>query len=61
MHRKANIVVPQRLRRGVVFMLLELDAAKATTFVRPLLDGVAYKEKVREKLEGFAATEGLQL
>jgi phosphotransferase system enzyme I (PtsP) len=42
-------------------MLLDLDAAKATALVRPLLDGVNPKEKVRDKLESFAAAEGLQL
>jgi phosphotransferase system enzyme I (PtsP) len=42
-------------------MLLDLDAAKATALVRPLLEGVNPKEKVRDKLESFAAAEGLQL
>jgi phosphotransferase system, enzyme I, PtsP len=42
-------------------MVLDLDAAKATALVQPLLDGTAHKGTVREKLEKFAETEGLQL
>jgi phosphotransferase system enzyme I (PtsP) len=42
-------------------MLLDLDAAKATALMLPLLDGARQKETVRAKLEAFAATEGLQL
>ena len=42
-------------------MLLELDAAKATALMIPLLESLNLKGTVREKLEGFAAAEGLQL
>ena len=42
-------------------MLLDLDAAKATALMRPLLDGARHKGTVREKLEAFATAEGLQL
>ncbi|TMJ05464.1 MAG: phosphoenolpyruvate--protein phosphotransferase [Alphaproteobacteria bacterium] len=42
-------------------MVLDLDAAKATALMRPLLEGAHRKEKVRDKLEAFAAAEGLQL
>ena len=42
-------------------MLLDLDAARATALIRPLLDGARHKGTVREKLEAFATAEGLQL
>jgi len=42
-------------------MLLDLDAAKATALMKPLLDSSGQKGTVREKLEAFAAAEGLQL
>jgi phosphotransferase system enzyme I (PtsP) len=42
-------------------MLLELDAGKATALMRPLLEGVKLKGTVRQQLEAFAQTEGLQL
>jgi len=42
-------------------MVLDLDAAKATALMAPLLDGTIYKGTVREKLEAFAGAEGLQL
>ena len=42
-------------------MVLDLDAAKATTLMRPLLDGANHKGTVREKLEAFATAKGLQL
>jgi phosphotransferase system enzyme I (PtsP) len=41
-------------------MMLDLDIAKATALVQPMLDGPA-KGTVREKLEAFAQAEGLQL
>jgi phosphotransferase system enzyme I (PtsP) len=42
-------------------MVLDLDAKKAAALVQPLLDGMGQKGTVREKLEAFAAAEGLQL
>ena len=42
-------------------MVLDLDASKAAALVQPLLDGTGQKGTVREKLEAFAAAEGLQL
>jgi phosphotransferase system enzyme I (PtsP) len=42
-------------------MLLDLDAAKVTALMKPLLDSSGQKGTVREKLEAFAAAEGLQL
>jgi phosphotransferase system enzyme I (PtsP) len=42
-------------------MLLDLDAKKVTAMMQPLLDGASLKGTVREKLEIFAAEEGLQL
>jgi phosphotransferase system enzyme I (PtsP) len=41
-------------------MMLDLDVAKATALVQPMLDGPT-KGTVREKLEAFAQAEGLQL
>jgi len=40
-------------------MLLDLDARKATELIQPLLDGAASKGSLRQKLEAFAAAEGL--
>ena len=42
-------------------MLLDVDTAKATALMVPLLDGSSNKGTVREKLEKFAEIEGLQL
>jgi len=42
-------------------MVLDLDAAKATALMAPLLEGTTHKGTVREKLESFAGDEGLQL
>jgi phosphotransferase system, enzyme I, PtsP len=42
-------------------MVLDLDAAKATALMTPLLESINLKGTVREKLESFAAAEGLQL
>jgi phosphotransferase system enzyme I (PtsP) len=42
-------------------MVLDLDAAKATALMAPLLEATTHKGTVREKLEAFAATESLQL
>jgi phosphotransferase system enzyme I (PtsP) len=42
-------------------MVLDLDAAKASALMAPLLDGTTLKGTVREKLESFAGGEGLQL
>jgi len=42
-------------------MILDLDAKKAAALVEPLLNGAGVKGAVREKIEAFAATEGLQL
>jgi phosphotransferase system, enzyme I, PtsP len=42
-------------------MILDLDAKKAAALVDPLLNGAGLKGAVREKIEAFAAAEGLQL
>jgi phosphotransferase system, enzyme I, PtsP len=42
-------------------MVLDLDAAKASALMAPLLEGTTHKGTVREKLESFAGDEGLQL
>jgi phosphotransferase system enzyme I (PtsP) len=42
-------------------MLLELDTKKAAALMQPLLEGTSMKGTLREKLEAFAAEEGLQL
>ena len=42
-------------------MLLDLNAKKAAALMAPMLDGASLKGTVREKLEAFAAAEGLQL
>jgi phosphotransferase system enzyme I (PtsP) len=42
-------------------MLLDLDAKKAEALLRPLIDAPSYDGTIRERLEAFAAAEGLQL
>jgi phosphotransferase system enzyme I (PtsP) len=42
-------------------MILDLDAKKVAALVEPLLNGPGAKETVRQKIEAFAAAEGLQL
>jgi phosphotransferase system enzyme I (PtsP) len=42
-------------------MLLDLDAGKASALLHPLLERTAGGIKVRDRLEAFAAAEGLQL
>ena len=42
-------------------MILDLNAKKAAALVEPLLDGGGPKSTMREKIEAFAAAEGLQL
>jgi phosphotransferase system, enzyme I, PtsP len=42
-------------------MLLDLDAGKASALLQPLLDRTVGTIKVRDRLEAFAAAEGLQL
>jgi len=42
-------------------MLLELDAKKAASVLLPLIERPAKDAKIRQRLEAFAATEGLQL
>jgi len=42
-------------------MLLDLDASKVTAAIQPLLEGPSPKGSLRQKLEAFAAAEGLQL
>jgi hypothetical protein len=42
-------------------MLLELDAAKAAAAIGPLLDHGEEGMTVRERIESFAAEEGLTL
>jgi phosphotransferase system enzyme I (PtsP) len=42
-------------------MLLDLDAAKATALMRPLLGSARLNGTVRQKLEEFAQAEGLQM
>jgi phosphotransferase system, enzyme I, PtsP len=42
-------------------MLLDLDAGKASALVDPLLERTVGSIKVRDRLEAFAASEGLQL
>jgi hypothetical protein len=42
-------------------MVLELDVKKAAAVLAPLLNGTDRKATVRERLEAFAAAEGLQL
>jgi phosphotransferase system, enzyme I, PtsP len=42
-------------------MILDLNAKKAAALVEPLLNGGGPKPTMREKIEAFAAAEGLQL
>jgi len=42
-------------------MLLDLDAGKASALLHPLLERTVGGDKVRDRLEAFAAAEGLQL
>jgi phosphotransferase system enzyme I (PtsP) len=42
-------------------MVLDCDAAKVAALMRPLLDGANHRAKLRERLETFAAAEGLQI
>ncbi len=42
-------------------MLLDLDAGKASALLHPLLERTVGSIKVRDRLEAFAAAEGLQL
>src|SRR5262249_61190080 len=42
-------------------MLLDLDAGKARALLEPLLEHTVGSIKVRDRLEAFAAAEGLQL
>jgi phosphotransferase system enzyme I (PtsP) len=42
-------------------MILDLNAKKAAALVEPLLNGGGPKSTMREKIEAFAAAEGLQL
>jgi phosphotransferase system enzyme I (PtsP) len=42
-------------------MLLDLDAGKAAALLRPLVEKPVKGVSIREQLEDFAATEGLQL
>jgi phosphotransferase system, enzyme I, PtsP len=42
-------------------MLLDLDAGKASALLEPLLDRTVGSIKIRDRLEAFAAAEGLQL
>jgi phosphotransferase system enzyme I (PtsP) len=42
-------------------MLLELDAKKAAALLRPLIEMPAQDASIRERLQSFAAVEGLQL
>jgi phosphotransferase system, enzyme I, PtsP len=42
-------------------MLLDLNAGKAATFLTPLVASPAGSVPIRERLEAFAAAEGLQI
>jgi phosphotransferase system enzyme I (PtsP) len=42
-------------------MLLELDAGKAAALLAPLIDRPAFSVPIRERLQKFAAEEGLQI
>jgi phosphotransferase system, enzyme I, PtsP len=42
-------------------MLLDLDAGKASTMLAPLLERTVGSIKIRDRIEAFAAAEGLQL
>ena len=42
-------------------MMLDLDAGKAWSVLRPLMDGAAGSVRIRDHLEAFATAEGLQI
>jgi phosphotransferase system enzyme I (PtsP) len=42
-------------------MMLDLDAAKAAAVLRPLIAGPSGSARIRDRLEAFAAAEGLQI
>jgi hypothetical protein len=42
-------------------MLLDLDVGKAEALIRPLIENPPQSGTIRERLEQFAAAEGLQL
>jgi phosphotransferase system enzyme I (PtsP) len=42
-------------------MLLDLDAKKAAALLCPLIEAPSADGTIRERLEAFAAAEGLQL
>ena len=42
-------------------MLLDLDTKKAAAMLRPLIERPTKGVVIRERLEAFAASEGLQL
>jgi phosphotransferase system enzyme I (PtsP) len=42
-------------------MLLDLDAGKASALLAPLLERTVGSIKIRDRIESFAAAEGLQL
>jgi phosphotransferase system, enzyme I, PtsP len=42
-------------------MLLDLDARKATTLMKPLIESPAGSLQIRERLKAFAAEQGLQI
>jgi len=46
---------------AVKAMLLDLDAGKASALLHPLIDQPPKGATIRERLEAFAAAEGLQL
>jgi phosphotransferase system enzyme I (PtsP) len=46
---------------SVKAMLLDLDAKKAEALLRPLVENPPKDGTIRERLEQFAAAEGLQL
>jgi phosphotransferase system enzyme I (PtsP) len=46
---------------AVKAMLLELDAKKAEALIRPLVENPPQSGTIRDRLEQFAAAEGLQL
>jgi phosphotransferase system enzyme I (PtsP) len=46
---------------AVKAMVLDLDARKAEALLRPLIENPPADGTIREKLEAFAAAEGLQL
>jgi phosphotransferase system enzyme I (PtsP) len=42
-------------------MMLDLDAAKAAAVLGPLIEGPSGSARIRDRLEAFAAAEGLQI